>query len=94
MKSLLEMTEEEIDSLSEDEFVENFLKLSEDDQEKMFEKFPELKSLLDDDEDADGRGPGSLGDARRRHAVQPQGLRWRLHNSFSQTLRGSQPVLL
>ena len=51
MKSLLEMTEEEINSLSEDEFVENFLKLSEGDQEKMFEKFPELKSLLDDDDD-------------------------------------------
>ena len=50
MKSLLEMTEEELDNLSEDEFVENFLKLSEDDQEKVFEKFPELKSLLDDDD--------------------------------------------
>ena len=48
MKSLLEMTEEEIDSLSEDEFVEKFLKLSEGDQEKMFEKFPELKSLIED----------------------------------------------
>ena len=50
MKSLLEMSEEELDNLSEDEFIENFLKLSEDDQEKVFEKFPELKSLLDDDD--------------------------------------------
>lgn len=42
------MTEEEINSLSEDEFVENLLKLSEDEQLKIFEKFPELKSLIDD----------------------------------------------
>ena len=48
MKSLLEMTEEEINSLSEDEFVENLLKLSEDEQLKIFEKFPELKSLIED----------------------------------------------
>ena len=48
MKSLLEMTEKEINSLSEDDFVENLLKLSEDDQLKIFEKFPELKSLIDD----------------------------------------------
>ena len=34
------MTEEELDNLSEDEFIENFLQLSEDDQEKMFEKYP------------------------------------------------------
>ena len=51
MKSLLEMTEEELDNLSEDEFVENFLQLSEDDQKKMFEKFPELKSLFDEDDE-------------------------------------------
>ena len=53
MKSLLEMTEEELDNLSEDEFIENFLQLSEDDQEKMFEKYPELKSLFDEDDEDD-----------------------------------------
>ena len=42
------MTEEEINSLSEDEFIENLLKLSEDEQLKIFEKFPELKSLIEE----------------------------------------------
>ena len=48
MKNLLEMTEEEIYSLSEDAFIEKLLELSDDEQLKIFEKFPELKTLIED----------------------------------------------
>ena len=42
------MTEEEIYSLSEDAFIEKLLELSDDEQLKIFEKFPELKTLIED----------------------------------------------
>ena len=48
MKKLLEMSEEEIDALDEDVFQEHLLELSEEDQLKLLEKFPELKELIED----------------------------------------------
>ena len=53
-----------------------------------------LHELPHDDEDADGRGPGSLGDARRRHAVQPQGLRGRSAVQFLASLAKVRNLLL